>query len=143
MSAPGGILSDLNKISYSWYTDVVQVFKLSKFSFWPLYLVINELPYEKCFKKENLILAALWFGEEKPSPNLFLFPLHDEMQQLANGVDYKISGAENPINVKGIIICGACDLPAKALFLNMKQYNDRFGCHKCQPVSRFIHMKEI
>ena len=129
MSAPGGILSDPNNISFSWYNDGVQVFKSSKFYFWPLYLVINELPYEKRFKKENLILAVLWFGEEKPFPNLFLFPLHDEMQQLSNGADYEKPGAEI---VKRIIICGTCDLPAKANFLNMKQYNGIFGCHKCQ-----------
>ena len=28
-------------------------------------------------------------------------------------------------------LCGACDLPAKALFLSMNQYNGRFGCQIC------------
>lgn len=65
-SQNGGILSDPNNISFSWYTDGVKVYKSSKFSFWPLYLAINELPYQERFKKENLIIAGMWFGEEKP-----------------------------------------------------------------------------
>ncbi|KAF4525461.1 hypothetical protein B566_EDAN004873, partial [Ephemera danica] len=30
-----------------------------------------------------------------------------------------------------IIICGTCDLPAKALVMNMNQFNGKFGCSKC------------
>lgn len=77
LSEPGEILSDPNNISFTWYTDGVQVFKKSKFSFWPFYLVVNELPYSERFRKKNFILAAMWFREEKPSANMFLFPLYD------------------------------------------------------------------
>lgn len=34
------------KISFTLYTDGVPIFKSSKFSIWPVYLVIHELPYE-------------------------------------------------------------------------------------------------
>ena len=43
-------------------TDGIPVFKSSKFSVWPLYLVINELPLNKCLCSSNVILAGLWFG---------------------------------------------------------------------------------
>ncbi|XP_051157446.1 uncharacterized protein LOC127279252, partial [Leptopilina boulardi] len=132
LSADGKILSDPNNISFSWYTDGVTVFKSSKFSFWPIYLVINELPYSERFKKENLILAGIWFDDKKPDANLFLLPLYNEVQELKNGVVFEIDDQNLPVNVKGIIICGTCDLPAKALFLNMIQYNGKFGCHKCK-----------
>lgn len=36
------------------------------------------------------------------------------------------------INVKVLPLCATCDLPAKALFLCMKQYNSLHGCHKCR-----------
>ncbi|KAF4518656.1 hypothetical protein B566_EDAN002690 [Ephemera danica] len=31
----------------------------------------------------------------------------------------------------GVILCGTCDLPAKALVLNMNQFNGKYGCPKC------------
>jgi len=40
------------------------VFKSSKVSIWPLFLVINELPYKKRMAKENMIFADLWFGDK-------------------------------------------------------------------------------
>ncbi|XP_066583348.1 uncharacterized protein [Prorops nasuta] len=46
------------------------------------------------------------------------------------------------IEVKGIVICGMCDLPAKALFLNMIQYNGKFGCQKCyQKGERYLNVQ--
>jgi hypothetical protein len=45
-SDPGGHLSEDNpyNVSFTWNTDGIPVFKSSKFSLWPFYLVINELP---------------------------------------------------------------------------------------------------
>lgn len=79
LSKQGGILENPNNISFTWYTDGVPVFKSSKFSFWPVYLVINELPYKERFRKENLIIVKLWFGDKKPNANLFLISAYDEV----------------------------------------------------------------
>ena len=49
-----GILSSGNNISFIFNTDGVPVFKLSKVSIWPLYLIINELPHHKRFASEVL-----------------------------------------------------------------------------------------
>lgn len=40
-----GFLSRKSNISLMFNTDGVPVFRSSNFSFWPLYLLINELPY--------------------------------------------------------------------------------------------------
>lgn len=40
-----GFLSQLTNLSLMLNTDGVPVFKSSSFSFWPLHLVINELPF--------------------------------------------------------------------------------------------------
>ena len=55
-------------------TDGVTVFKSSKVSIRPLYLIINELPYGKQLATENMIFAGLWFGENKPAMWTFLNP---------------------------------------------------------------------
>ena len=30
-----------------------------------------------------------------------------------------------------MLLCGTCDLPAKVIVLNMKQYNGEYGCSHC------------
>lgn len=128
----GSFLDNPSNISLIMYTDGVRIFSSSKFNIWPVYMVINELPYEIRTRKENVLRVALWFGDEKPSPNLFLTPLIENIRELRQGLDVRVPNIENPITVKGIIICCTCDLPAKALFYNMKQYNGKFGCQKCK-----------
>ena len=41
-----GFLAEKNNISVIFNTDGVPVFRSSKFAFWPIYLLINELPYK-------------------------------------------------------------------------------------------------
>lgn len=116
----------------SWYTDGISIFKSSKFSIWPLFFVINELSYKERTKKDNIILPGLWFGKRKPNPNLFLRPFRNFFRTFrAEGFQLQVPG-DNQINVKGILLCGTCDLQAKGLFLRMKLSNGYYGCHKCR-----------
>lgn len=126
-----GFLSSKNNISFTWNTDGFPIFKSSKFSIWPLYLQINELPYEQRIKKENVILAGIWFGKHKPRPNLFLCSFRESLKKLYKGVIF-ITNLKEKIKVRGLIICGTCDLQAKSLFLNMKLYSGYYGCLKCK-----------
>ena len=61
----GSVLRDYKNLSLMWNVDGVPLFKSSKYSSWPMYLLINELPYKQRSLKKNDILAGLWFGEEK------------------------------------------------------------------------------
>jgi len=71
MRLPGGELADENTFTLTWYTDGLQVFKSSKKQVWPLCFTINELPYSKRVKPENILLAGLWFAVQKPVPEIF------------------------------------------------------------------------
>lgn len=53
------LLSKAENISLTWNTDGIPVFKSSKFSLWPLYFIINELPYKEHIHRENIIFANL------------------------------------------------------------------------------------
>lgn len=99
-----GFLANKHNISVVFNTDGVPVFRSSAFSFWPLYLVVNELPYrmrytfykismvEKkwelnlcfCFRvaKENRLFAGLWYGSTKPDMTLFLKPFAHSLAKL-------------------------------------------------------------
>ena len=68
------LLRDKCILSFTYNTDSVPLFKSSKFSLWPLYFAVNELPCPQRFQRENMILAGLWYGEKKPLMLNFLKP---------------------------------------------------------------------
>ena len=78
------VLSSPQNISFTWNTNGVPVFKSSNFLLWPLYLVVNELPLKKCFSKDNMILAGLWFGSSKPAIWIYLEPFHSALSKCRN-----------------------------------------------------------
>ncbi|KAJ8038200.1 hypothetical protein HOLleu_15545 [Holothuria leucospilota] len=125
-----GFLSDKNNISLMWYTDGVPLFKSSKYSMWPLYFTINELPFSQRMMKENMLFGGIWYGEAKPLFHLFLKPSIESLQKLYEGVDVILPDGETK-KVRGFLLCGTCDLPAKALVLNMTQFNGKHGCARC------------
>ena len=118
-------------ISFTWNTDGVPVFKSSNFSLWPFFLSINELPYKERIKKENMIFAGLWYGPHKPFMLSFCKPIHGSILKLEQeGVTIEVTpGCE--IVSRCFLLCGTCDLPAKALVCNCVQYNGKYGCDKC------------
>ena len=127
-----GFLQDRNNISFMWYTDGVPLFKSSKFSIWPLCFTINELSYNQRTQTENLILAGLWFGENKPNMLTFMKPFTESLLDIKkNGVEVNIPNRDSPVVVHAMLIGGTCDLPAKCMVLNMNQFNGRYGCAKC------------
>jgi len=128
----GQFLADGNNISFLWNTDGVPVFKSSKCSIWPLYFVINELPPHKRWNKENVILGGLWFGETKPNMLTFLKPFTQSVSILkTNGMEVYSPDVQQHFKCHAMLLCGTCDLPAKALVYNMKQFNGEFGCPHC------------
>lgn len=120
-----------SNISFMWYSDGVKIFQSSTVSIWPLCLVVNELPYKQRTQPTNILLVGLWFGKGKPNPNLFLKPLKKTMESFQkNGHKFRLFDGSEVI-VRGKVICGTCDLPAKAKFLQFHQYNGAFGCSRC------------
>ncbi len=134
-----GILSQAENISLIWNTDGIPVFKSSSYSLWPLYFIINELPYKLRMCKQNSLLSGIWFGNSKLEMQMFLKPIRNTRAK------FESSGVTVCINIKGIIkqittrvflLAGTADLPAKCAVLNFRQYNGFYGCDKClQPGS--------
>ena len=133
-----GILSDKSNISLTWNTDGIPVFKSSKFALWPLYFVINELPYKERISKDNMIFAGLWFGSSKPSMLTFLQPFHSSLSTLENEGLLIKSSDENYFTTRVILLAGTCDLPAKCLVCNTVQYNGFNGCFKCKQAGQTV-----
>ena len=137
--SPNGILNSHNNISLTLYIDGLPVFSSSKFSLWPCYFIVNELPYQLRLLKESMIIGRPSFGEEKPNMRVFLKHIVTELVILErDGILVKSPSIPHPFVSKVILLAGTCDLPAKCLILNMIQFNGMFGCSKCiQPGSSF------
>lgn len=135
-----GFLSNPNHISFVWNTDGVPVFHSSKFGIWPLYLAVNELPYCQRFTKENMVLAGRWFGDLKPIMELYLQPFHQSLSTLEiDGVPCTLPN-KNIIHVRGMLLAGSADLPARSLVLNMNNSNGNCGCAKCKQPGETLHV---
>ena len=128
----GQILAKQNNISFLWNTDGIPVFKSSKFSIWPLYFAINELPLHKRWSSSNIILAGLWFGQKKPNMMTFLQPFNESVSHLySKGVEVFLPDIKKSFICHVMLLCGTCDLPAKAMVYNMIQFNGKYGCSHC------------
>lgn len=128
-----GFLMNPDNISFSWYTDGVPVFKSSKISMWPLYLTINELPFNERKRRENTLLLGLWYGDKKPNANSFTYKFREALEEISRGIEVQITRYDNIElkTVRGVLLMGTADLPAKSDFLNFVQFNGDYGCPAC------------
>lgn len=126
----GGPLSCPENISFVFNTDGASVFKGNNTSIWPVLMTINELPYKVRMMRENMILAGLWFGKQKPSMSTFLKPFKQTMLEFYKGIEI-ISADRGSFVCRGFLLAGTADLPARTLICNPVQYNGSFGCWKC------------
>lgn len=119
-----------NDLTVQWNTDRVQVFNTSKWSIWPIQVMINELPYN--IRKKNILLSSVWFAESKPPMNMFLKPFIDELRELENvGFISKTVINDEPVLIKVHTLCASVDSIARPAIQNQKQFNGNFGCSLC------------
>lgn len=128
----GKFLANKGNISFTWNTDGMPIFKSSKYSIWPLYLAINELPVNKRWCNNNVILAGLWCSSQKPNMLTFLRPFKESISLLyTEGIEIFSPDIPGNFLCHAMLLCGTCDLPAKAIVYNMTQFNGQFGCTHC------------
>ncbi|XP_058443180.1 uncharacterized protein LOC131425359 [Malaya genurostris] len=92
---------------------------------YPLFVVINELPPKERFKKQNLILAALWISNGEPNMPLFFQNFCLEMRKLREGMFI------DNILYKIVVLQCCVDSVCRCKIQNMKQFNGYFGCSLC------------
>ena len=111
-------------------TDGVAIFKSSKVSMWPVYLLINELPLSDRKARENTLFYGVWISSRKPVMWSFLQPLYNDLIQLENGVTFEDYNGDKFTSQAVLLTC-TCDLPAKSLVCNSLQFNGNYGCWHC------------
>lgn len=107
-------------------TDGVSLKKSSTASFWPLQIICNFLPPGMRFRNENILVAAFYYNNKKPDMKKFFGPFAAEMQVLETD-----GFIMNDQYFQPVITHAVLDLPAKAAFQNMIQYNGYDACGYC------------
>lgn len=109
-------------------TDGAPLFTSSTYSIWPIYLMLNELPYH--VRTNELILAGLWFGQSKPNMNTFLGPFVEKMNILSTeGVSCQVHDSTIQIKIFTLICC--VDSVARAPMMGFTLFNGKCACPKC------------
>lgn len=119
-------------ITLTIYTDGAAVFKSTKDkSFWPIYIVVNEISLDHRFKRHNILCSAISFGKT-PNMQVFFKPLIDDIKKINDegGLVFR----NKHLNLERAKIVPAIftgDALAKAYVLNIAQHNGHNGCPYC------------
>lgn len=125
----------LNFATCTMNSDGSPIFESSKFSIWPIQIIINELPFD--VRTAKPIVCGIWFGKNKPDMNVFLTPYIVHMNKLSNdGIQCTIANEVRTIKV--FTICCCVDSVARAPMQGIVQYNGYFGCSWCLHPGNYI-----
>ncbi|XP_058810626.1 uncharacterized protein LOC131675607 isoform X1 [Phymastichus coffea] len=111
-------------VSVTFNSDGSPLFKSSKFSVWPIQIMINEVPLR--VRTKNTIVCSIWFGHDKPKMTYFLQPFVRKMNDLArNGIECKLNGETKKLYV--YCICSCDDSVARAPMQGISLFNGFYG----------------
>ena len=131
---PEGVpfLSLANNYAFQLNVDWFNPYTHTQHSEGAIYLTILNLPREKRFLQENVILAGVIPGPKEPSLNInsFLKPLVIELQNLWQGVVLK-NDNDQPVIVRAALLCCTCDIPAGRKTCGFVGHGAIKGCSKC------------
>ena len=106
--------------------DWFQPFTHSIYSVGGIYLTIQNLPRDKRFKEENIILVGIIPGPKEPhfNVNSYLSPLVEELRTAwETGLLVHCSPQGFPVTVRLALTCVACDIPATRKVCGFMSHN--------------------
>ncbi|CAE6436081.1 unnamed protein product [Rhizoctonia solani] len=129
---PYKFFADWRDIALALSTDGMCPFKRRKNSCWPLILVNLNLPPDERTHLENLICVGVIPGPKSPK-NLgsFLWPLVDELLQLASGVTAVDVSTQKLFSLRAYLLSVFGDIPAITKLLEFVGHNGRYPCRFC------------
>ena len=128
------LLSEKNNIAFILNVDWVKPFHRGQYKFGVIYLSVLNLPRsDRLLKKWTHVLGIIPGPSElKTHINTFLKPMVDDLLRLWEGIDILLKQTNEVIQVRAMLLCVSCDMPAirkVSQFLGHKAYK---GCNICQ-----------
>ena len=126
LTSPYSLLLSLN-------VDWFQPYKHIQYSVGCIYLIIQNLPREKRYLEENVILVGIMPGpkESHLSIDSYLQPMVNELNSYYyNGLSV-VSNFGHQITIRVALSCFSCDIPATGQVCGFLGHNAKLGCNKC------------
>jgi hypothetical protein len=130
---------DRNIITFTLNNDGVLVKRVSR-SLWITVACINELPRNKRFQINNMLICSISTGSEKPKKDEYSTILQDIVNELKfledTGFDVVLP-SNDEVSQNGythfyaFTIAATCDKPAQSLMMNIKDSTGYFSCGWC------------
>lgn len=126
LSEPGNLGLILN-------FDFFQPFEHLQYSVGVIYMSILNLPRDRRYKRENVILVGIIPGPHEPEKNInsFLKPLVSDLMKFWDGVELNVASYNCKKKVRCAVMCISCDLPAGRKMCGFLGHNARLGCSRC------------
>jgi len=128
-----------NFVTLTLNSDGVLIKRISR-SLWMTCACINELPHNKRYDINNIIICSISTGDEKPKKDEYSTILQDIVNEL-NFLEQCGFDVSLPSTIKNhnriythfyaFTIAAVCDKPAQALMMNIKDPTGFFSCGWC------------
>ena len=130
---PANYFEDDQDIALGLSTDGYGIFTRGQATAWPLVIFIYNLPPELRIHIGHLLALGIIPGPNKPADiDSFLIPLHEELFQLAKGVDAYDIRSKKLFLLRAFLIIIFGDFPAISMLMNMKGVNGISPCRNCK-----------
>jgi hypothetical protein len=116
-------------ITLNIHTDGAPLVRSVKLSLWPCLASIVELPPQIREKQINIVVLSLWLSSIKPNVNLFTNDSIEQLLDLSHPFILIINNLQFSITIKTQFFVS--DLPAKALFWKIINFNGYSACSNC------------
>ena len=122
-------------------TDGASPFNSAKFSLYPVWLMLLNLPARRRVSYRNLLLVSLFGGEKKPHCENLMKHTVKILSCFSSPKDLQINGSSYTFTVKLKYVI--VDMVMKAPLVNQTQFNGRYGCTNCLAVGRRALAKDV
>ncbi|KAL5516531.1 hypothetical protein EMCRGX_G001891 [Ephydatia muelleri] len=139
---PGEFLSVPEHIGLILCSDGIPVFKSSGLQLWPIELCIANLSPEIRYNVQYLLVGGLWLGSVKPDMNKILKPILTRIKKLEDSEKIIRTKVGNK-KLKAKLILATFDLIAKAMAMNLTQFNGKYGCPYCLDIGTYEQHRTI
>lgn len=122
--------STVKRLTFTLHADEVAVGNSSTAAIFPIFITINEM--NNLIRRENFFLTGLFVGTKKPAVDLFLTPIVEELNSLADSpITWKDSNQED-VSATFHLVAVIADAPMRAYLRNVRQFNHKHGCDWCR-----------
>ena len=136
---------DARDVPLGLMTNRFQCFKrvhCGKSSAWPIILINYGCSNLTRMRIESVIPFALIPGPNQPKDfNSYLYPLKEELNQLAIGLCTYDGKTKEALNLWAYLICGTGDMPAVKHFGYMKGHSAKCPCRRCRAHGVYHHCR--